>query len=157
MSKFLFNYVKFCVTFMVVLNKYSFRKRNFRKTQWLCDSQIYSAEYTYIDRKDCIASLMCKIFYNEESPFETEFYTFITKYLEPSNLVKQLYYNSHRSNGEVEEETFVFADGSVLDIYRDASGYWEPVVRTRNGKTFFFNPNKEIKEESEADWWWRTH
>ena len=157
MSKYLFTYIKFCISLMAMLNKWSFRKVKFHKTSWIWYKWAYHAEYAYINRKDCVASLMLKIFYNAEAPFDTEFYTFVHKYLEPAKLASQLHYNHQVSNGETEEETFVFADGSVLDIYKNVTGYWEPVVRTKKGKTFFFNPNKDIEEEDENSYWWRKH
>ena len=129
MSMYLFTYIKFCIILMAMLNKWSFRKVKFYKTEWIWYKWAYHAEYTYLNRKDCVASLMLKIFYNAETPFDTEFYTFIHKYLEPAKLAAQLHYNSQRSDGEVEEE----------------------------GKTFFFNPNKDIEEEDENSYWWKKH
>ena len=119
---------------------------------------VYSGEVAYME-KPSVAQMVMDTFFNEEDPFDTDFLTFEHKYLAPKGLSKEIYLDDyHRSKaGEDENRTFVFVDGSVLEVYCNVNGFCEPKVWMNREKTFFFNMKKGILEEDPVDYWIRKN
>ena len=119
---------------------------------------VYSGEVAYM-KKSSVAQMVMGVFFDEENPFDTDFFTFEHKYLAPKGLSREIYLDDYlRSKcGEDEYRTFVFVDGSVLEIYTHVNGFCEPKVWMNREKTFFFNPNKGVLEEDPVDHWIRKN
>ena len=143
--------IKSLVRLLTWYSKITLRNEKFECYAYYDHEYVYRSEFTLSNRKVCVAYLLIKYFWNESNPFETDFYQFIEE-LKGNGLCEQLYHYNSRGDYE-EQESYVFADGSVIEVYSNITGYWEPEVREIRGKTFFLNPNKAIEKESLAECW----
>ena len=149
--------MSFCVSILGWAAKKTFPK-NSRVHVIHSPDFVYSGEVAYM-KKPSVAQMVMDTFFNEEDPFDTDFFTFSYKFLEPKGLVKEIYLDDyHRSHADEEAtRTFVFTDGSVLEIYHHVNGFCEPKIWANKEKTFFFNMKKGILEEDPVDHWIRKN